>query len=66
MLTVAYYKKIDTQNSKSLTDSVVSVLEFALHDGGVSFCNNYTAETNEEHPSAMLANLYDRKCWLWL
>lgn len=41
-LTICHDKQIDSQDGESLSDLVVCVLEFALHDGGVDFDDDDT------------------------
>jgi hypothetical protein len=57
-LTIAHNKQIDAQKGKSLSNFVVSVLEFTLHDGRVDFGDDHTAEPYKEKTCAMLAHAY--------
>lgn len=42
--TVCYHEEIDSQNGKAFSDSVVGVLELALHDGCVDLNDNDSAQ----------------------
>jgi hypothetical protein len=41
--TIYHDKHVDTQYGETLTDAVICVLEFALHDRGVDFDEDYAA-----------------------
>lgn len=41
-LTVAHDKQIDTENGKSLADTVIRVLEHSLHDSRIDLDQHYS------------------------
>lgn len=52
--TVNDNEDIDSENGKALSNSVVCVLEAALHDCCVDLNDDDAPETSEDHPASML------------
>jgi hypothetical protein len=51
--TVDHHEEVNPENSKSLANSVICVLELALHDSSINLDDDDAAKTGEYHPVSL-------------